>query len=500
MKKEHSDFAEAVRFLESRVDYEKILSFSGDDLGRHLDDLQNLHERLGNPEKKYRSIHVAGTKGKGSTCAFLETILRSCGCRVGRFCSPHLYSLTERFLIDGVPCKETEFGKSLLSLRNRIAELAPELLDRLTYFELTTLLAFEYFAAKKVDWAIFEVGLGGRLDATNICTPCLTLISNISFDHVEQLGPTLGEIAGEKGGIIKHGIPLISTVRKPEPQNVLKKIAADCQAPAYFLEDDFEIVESSGQSSEKSFEFRTKPDFPVQAKWNRLKIISLPGTHQQQNAALALAAVLLLQKEQGLDLDEKSARQGLLRAFAPIRVESVQPLPNGPIFIVDGGHNRASIKALLNTIQQDHSGKRLTILFGASLGKDIEGVLEDLQLAADRIVLTQYSTNPRRFPPRGLLTVLRSQTDSPLDWSPELNDDKPGVLKNRNGKNIEYAVFEHAKEALDFCWKSAEPDEIVCVTGSMYLAAELRKFFLRDILKAADPTDISRPLREQMTR
>ncbi|GHT16087.1 hypothetical protein FACS1894170_13520 [Planctomycetales bacterium] len=190
-------FDEAVRLLESRVNLEQLQSFEPDKMTGRLDMIRQILADLGNPEQQYRTIHVAGTKGKGSVCAFLELIFLTEGKRVGTFTSPHLYFFTERIKIDGNPCSDDDFTRLMFSVCDKIE---PAKLAELTYFELLTLLAFVYFSEQKIDAAIIEVGLGGRLDATNVCNPDVTVITSISYDHMMQLGPSLAEIAAEKSG------------------------------------------------------------------------------------------------------------------------------------------------------------------------------------------------------------------------------------------------------------------------------------------------------------
>lgn len=496
---ESSRFEEAIRFLENRINFEKLQSFSVGDLGHRLEDLQKLLHYLGNPERKTKTVHVAGTKGKGSTCAMLDAILQENGYRVGRFTSPHLYSVRERFLIDGTPCDEMEFVHVLFELRDRIAEFDADLIDHLTYFELITLFAFVYFAEKKVDIAILEVGMGGRLDATNICNPCLTLISSISFDHMEQLGPTLEDIAAEKGGIIKSGIPLISAVKEKGPKTVIQTIAQKKHAPLFFLEDAFGI--RNGDIG--SFCFQTvEGEFPEQVCIKELRTLLL-GKHQEENAALAVAAVLLLRKNESFSIQDDHIRRGLLNAFAPIRVEIIKPKNSGPVFVVDGAHNRSSVRAFMETVQKELPGRRYTILFGTSLGKDVEGMLAELLPNVRRIVFTQYSSNPRCFPAKGLKTICcaqfeildgiqfnlwlcSKQTDNnELFFAVQTN--KPDPKKKQHF--IEIEVEENACNALERIWNEAGENDVVCVTGSMFLAAELREFFLRHLSSSTKPEE-----------
>lgn len=455
-------FSDAVRLLESRINFEKMLAFKAEDLFPRLDRLRRLLVSLGNPQRKYKTIHVAGTKGKGSVCAMLESIFLAGGRRVGLFSSPHLYSFLERFRINGISCPESDFGTVMLSLRDRITELDPELLSELTYFELTVLFAFEYFARQGVDVAIFEVGLGGRYDATNICEPCLTLISSISFDHMEQLGPTLEDIAFEKGGIVKTGIPLVSTVRRPEVKAVFRRIAEEQNAPVFFLDHDFRIRASEkNDASSDPFHFETLNDgFHRTVDLTDLTV-NLPGEHQHRNAALVVASLFLLPDRERWNIDENTIRQGLKNVSIPIRVEILQNVPDGPTLVVDGAHNRDSVKEFVETLRKCFPDRRKILVFGTTLGKDIEGMFAELIGNFDVVFLTQHSSNPRRFPPEGLKAVFRAQP---------------------NTRSTEIEIVEDSREALESAWNRAEADDVVCVTGSMYLAAELREFYFEKIV------------------
>ncbi|MDR1962900.1 MAG: hypothetical protein LBQ50_03880, partial [Planctomycetaceae bacterium] len=390
--------------LESRVNFETLPHFSLQGMEKRLEELRQLLKYFGRPETRYRTVHVAGTKGKGSTCALLESILVENDCRVGRFSSPHLYTVLERVTINGTPCSEEDFVELMVSIYDRINTWKPKFLEKLTYFELLTLFAFEYFARKQVDVAIFEVGMGGRLDATNICCPDVTVITSISFDHIAQLGPTLGDIAAEKAGIIKPGIPLVSAVRLPEAQKRIRAIAHEHCAPEFFLGEAFNIHRNNHHENiQKKFRFQTVPEkFPLDFGIQHLSL-SLLGTHQIRNTSLALATALLLHaKTSRITLDKSKIREGIRKTYLPARIEILRSSKKtSPILVIDGAHNRSSIMALIKTVQKTFPDKRFVVIFGISLGKDVEGMLTDVMQYFERIILTQYSTNPRHFPPQG---------------------------------------------------------------------------------------------------
>jgi dihydrofolate synthase/folylpolyglutamate synthase len=506
-------FDEVMKMLESRVNLETRVDFSLQGMEERLEDLRQLLKYLGAPETRYRTVHVAGTKGKGSTCVLLESILVENHCRVGRFSSPHLYSVRERIAINGTPCSEQEFVEFMVPIYNRINAWNPKLFEELTYFELITLFAFEYFAKKQVDVAIFEVGMGGRLDATNICRPDVTVITSISFDHIAQLGPTLTDIATEKAGIIKPGIPLVSAVRNFEAQKAIRKIAKERCAPEFFLGEAFSIHRNNNHENiQKNFCFRTIPKkFPLDFDLTDLSL-NLLGLHQVRNASLAIATALLLRaKTSQITLDKSKIRNAIRQTHIPIRVEVICSSDRLPVLIVDGAHNRSSIMALIKTVQKSFPDKRLVAIFGISLGKDVEGMLIDLMEHFERIVLTRYSSNPRSFPPQGLKTIASalphasSQMKEEIFGSAEENTafllQEESVILNQPPKSsdktsphtfhsatasketsLQVEVIENCQEALQKVWSESTADDVICVTGSMFLAAELRKFFLEQML------------------
>ncbi len=464
-----SRYGEAIAYLEQRINYENFQNLPYQELAGRLERLRELLVYLGSPEKRYLTVHVAGTKGKGSTCTMLKSILQQAGYRVGVFSSPHLYSPLERFTVDGVPCDAGEFGELMLSLRDRIGhwETTCQFPWDFTYFELTTLFAFEYFLRKQVDIAILEVGLGGRLDATNVCSPTVSVITNISFDHMEQLGPTLEMIAEEKAGIIKPGVPLVAAPEDQQARHVIKRKADALGTPSFFFDEDFTILRRNRENA-ASFCFTPLVSFSGSSALAavdslRLKLL---GEHQEKNAALAISTALLLKDR--LNIAHDDIRNGLAKAFLPIRVEMFRPFPDSPTMVIDGAHNRASVRALVQALEKIGPFRRKTLFFGTSLGKDIEGMLSEILPYFDRIILTQHSSSPRRFPPRALRTILHSFTED------------PGGSETSWG-SIEISEQENASTALKSIWTTSEQDDLLCVSGSMYLAGELREFFLREL-------------------
>ena len=437
----HRSFDEAVRLLHARTNLESLQTFSPQDMEGRFEPLRNILTSLGNPERTYRTVHIAGTKGKGSTCVMLEAILREEGYHVGRFTSPHMYSFTERLMIDGIPCPPHEFTELFFSV---CGQIEPDILQSFTYFELLTLLAFVYFSQQKVDVALFEVGLGGRLDATNLCCPDVSVITSISYDHMAQLGSTLTSIAAEKSGIIKSSVPVVTTVRHPEPQQVIRNRAKSLGSPLFVLNEHFLVHYDSSSAS-----FRYVKNEKVTLDHLSL---AMPGAHQIENAAAAITAFLLLHREKK-PLDTDKIRVGLQKAFIPLRIEFVRRNEESPTLIFDGAHNRASMRALMETVEEMFPNRRLLLIFGASLEKDVEGMFAEIGERFEHVFLTQASDSSRRFRPRDLRSMLH------------LPDARVTVL-------------EDGKEALEQCLQMAASKDVVCVTGSLYLAAELRQYIL----------------------
>ena len=486
-------FEESVRLLEDRINLERLQCFESQAMEGRLDILRHVLASLGNPEMSYRTVHVAGTKGKGSTCVMLESILLADGWQVGRYSSPHLYSFTERLMVDGIPCPHDEFAELFFSVYERIE---PDTLQSLTYFELLTILAFVYFARKKVDVAIFEVGLGGRLDATNVCHPDVCIITSISYDHVLQLGPTLADIAREKSGIIKPDVPVVTTVLHPEAQTTVRDRAMSVGAPIFVLNEHFFIHHCDlPEASRYTFRYDAlPPEFPVELSLDNITL-QMPGGHQVRNASAAISAFLLLHHGEKT-FEASKIREGLQNSYLPLRGETFCLSDNSPTLIFDGAHNRSSIRALIRTTYEMFPHRRCLLVFGTSIGKDVEGMFTEISGRFHHIFLTQSSDSNRRFPPQGLRSILAlSPEDFPDDGlqdDEDFLDPSMCLLPNatdaivfpfdidREMTNI--VIVEDHKDALKQCLLMANSTDVICVTGSLYLAAELRRHFLENQL------------------
>lgn len=381
-------------WLDTRIDYERSpprvkAAFS-------LHGMRRLLAAIGNPHRGMPVVHVAGTKGKGSTVAMLAAILEEAGYRTGRYMSPHVHSLEERICVDGRPISATD-----LAAAARIVRPAVEALDAVaghrvarsvTWFEIVTALAFVHFARAGVDIAVLETGLGGRLDATNVVRPLLSVITSISLDHCELLGYTVAKIAGEKAGIIKRGRPVVSGAEQPSARRVIAAVAARRRCKLLELGHDFSGEYKSNDDPLNPGTLILQPPAGV----GNLALRSLPlgmvGRHQAANAALAAVTAMLLPKA-GFPVPSTAIARGLARAHLPARIETIG---SQPLVIVDAAHNVASVESLMETVRDVLRARRPRVLvFAASRDKQLADMLAVTRGAFDHVVVTRYTSSQR---------------------------------------------------------------------------------------------------------
>ena len=389
----------ALDYLYSFVDYSLKKSSELAKADFNLDRMRVLMAALGNPERQYAIIHVAGTKGKGSTSALMASALRAAGYKTGLYTSPHLQDYVERIQIDGASVSHTELVE--------LVELAKPAVNRiplLTTFEITTAIAFLYFAQQKVNAAVIEVGLGGRLDATNVVVPRVSVITSLSYDHMAVLGNTLMLIAGEKAGIIKPGIPVVSAPQVDEARVVLEKISAERKSALTMVGRDVRV-----ETGEHSLDGQNLTVFtPQPVRFH----IPLLGAHQSINAATAYTAL----RASGLKISEEAIRKGFAEVSWPCRFEVIQREP--PV-ILDSAHNPDSFEKLAETLEDYFPGKAIILIFGSSEDKDMTGMLNILKEKVS-LVLATKAVHPRATETEKILELanrlgVRAETATPVE-------------------------------------------------------------------------------------
>ncbi len=385
---------------------------------------------LGNPQNRFAAVHIAGTNGKGSIAAMLATILHMAGYRTGRYTSPHLESFTERIILNNRRITEEQVLCAYRAVKNQHGGQRPP-----TFFEYTTAMAFYEFARQKVELAVIETGMGGRFDATNILQPCLSIISNISLEHQMYLGGTLSDIAGEKAGIIKPKVPVITGVRQKKALQKIATVARTQKAPLYRLGGDFRIRRTDAVS----FSY-----YGLRQRWRNLSP-GLRGSHQHQNAALVLAACEIL-RHQGYTISTADIRRGLTETRWPGRLEVVS---TAPFILIDGAHNLAAAKSLARYITDHLADKAIILIIGMLDDKAYPAILKTLVPLCRTVILTR----PR---------IERALA--------------PEVLKNAlPAGNRETILTSSVAEAISLGLdRLSVPEEALCIAGSLYVAGEAK--------------------------
>jgi dihydrofolate synthase / folylpolyglutamate synthase len=377
-----TQYNQALDYLYSYVDYSlKHIS----ELAKaefNLDRMFALMEELGNPQEKYRIIHVAGTKGKGSVAALCASALKAAGYKTGLYTSPHLWDYVERIQINDEPISHEQLIQLVEEVKPAVAKI-----PKLTTFEITTALGFLAFAKNDVSAAVIEVGLGGRLDATNVVTPKVSVITSLSYDHMAVLGNTLAEIAGEKAGIIKQGIPVVSAPQTQEALEVLERIAKQKHSPFILVGKDVRFERLASSLDGQSLRLSSFP-FPLSTQPPTVELaIPLLGSHQIENAAIAYMAL----KTSGIPLSEEAIQKGFSRVKWPARFEILRREP--PV-VIDSAHNRDSALRLRQTLDEYFPEIPVILIFCALEDKDITGILEELKPRLECVVATQ-ADHPR---------------------------------------------------------------------------------------------------------
>ena len=405
-------------------------------------DLSNtlkLCEHLGNPQSKFKAVHIAGTNGKGSSSHYIASILQSAGYKTGLYTSPHLKSYTERIRINGVPIPENEVVSFVEDNKNFLEQLKP------SFFEMSVGMAFEYFVREQVDIAIIEVGLGGRLDSTNIITPLLSLITNISFDHIDILGDTLSKIAFEKAGIIKLNVPVVISERDAETERVFLEKAKTENAPIYFAEDFYRVLNFKEKNlllELNLFKIRSSQSFQIESQ--------LVGEYQTKNILGVLKSIDIL-NQLNFEIGSSAIFEGFKNVIYQTGLQGRwQVLSKSPLMICDTAHNVAGIAQVINSLKKIKYNK-LWMIVGFVSDKDICGILE--LLPKDAYYIFCEAKIPRALNSKQLL--MQSQQYGLV--GEELSD---------------------VNKAIDFVLTKANPDDLIYIGGSTFVVAEISEKFL----------------------
>jgi dihydrofolate synthase/folylpolyglutamate synthase len=427
----------------SSLDY--LLSFQKFGIKLGLDNITRLLESLGNPHHEFPAIHVAGTNGKGSVAAFIHSALTSMGYRVGRFTSPHLVDFSERIVVGNDQITASQLDDLIERLRPAVEEMkGGELPDHPTFFEAVTAMAFMHFADENTDFAVVEVGMGGRYDSTNVVSPCVSVINNVSVEHRAYLGDTLAEIAVEKAGIIKPGVDLVSAVLEDEARNVIERRVGECGVKAYFLSSEFSFKARADAFPKQWVDF--------QGPWRRLDDteINLAGAFQACNAAVALMTLEVLREKGLIRADETALRRGIAATRWPARLEQ---LADSPTIILDSAHNPAAMATSVDAVLQLFPGRRILPVVGMLNDKDVTESLRHLRRLGDSVVVTR-AEYARALPAK------------------DMAESAVNIFKN-------VCREDSIATAIESALGEVEPGDMILITGSLFNVAEVREFMAR---------------------
>lgn len=436
------NYSQAEEYLNSFTNYEQIPGIAYAQTGYGLGHLEELLRRMGNPQLAATTIHIAGTKGKGSVAAMIAQVLSSSGYRTGLYTSPHFHTLRERIAIDGHMISEAQFAAVMAELKPFIESLRQDASFRqLTYFEALTALAFAYLQKERVDFQVLEVGLGGRLDATNVVAdPAVCVITPISLDHTQMLGNTLEEIAREKAGIIKPGCWVVISPQPREAVQVITDICREKEAKVVQIGKDVTWHKTSGDLQRQTV--------AIDGRISSYQVsISLLGDFQLENAATSVAALEVLSSS-GFNTSAANIAQGLAQVKWSGRFQILQQQPT---VVIDGAHNVASMKRLVDNIKAYFPQKRIVLVFGTACDKDTSGIVDELISLSPQVIVTQAS-HSRAAPLAALVAEFT----------------KRGI-----GPQTRKTVSEAISRALSLAGKM----DVVCITGSLFVVGEALDYF-----------------------
>jgi dihydrofolate synthase/folylpolyglutamate synthase len=445
------NYRQAEDFLLSFTDYEKMPGIAYTSANYDLRRMEKLLQPFGNPHLGTRTVHIAGTKGKGSTAAMISQTLIAAGYRTGLFTSPHLHTLRERIRINGAMISEADFAALVTELKPLVESINKQAdFGQLTTFEILTAVVFTYFKKSRVDFQVLEVGLGGRLDATNVVKPDVCVITSLSLDHTEILGNSISQIAAEKAGIIKSGCIVISAPQVDDASRVINQVCRQQKAKLIQVGRDVTWHKTSGDLRGQTLTVSTKSG-------HYDLTIPLLGDHQLENAAVALAVIQAL-ISLGINISFQNIETGFSQVSWPGRL---QILSREPIVVVDGAHNAYSMNKLVTAIKKYFDYKICFVIFGTSCDKDVSGMAQELQPLGNHIIVTS-SSHPR--------AALISS-----------------VAEKFNSLGVKAMVVGNVAEALSKALVLAKKKDLILITGSLFVVAEALDYFTNvRTLKTAD--------------
>jgi dihydrofolate synthase/folylpolyglutamate synthase len=448
-----STFADASAYLDAHINLERTRPSQIDPRMLRLDRMRALLAALGDPQGQIRCVHIAGSKGKGSTVEMVASCLSAAGYAVGIYTSPHLVHVRERIRVGADPISARRFAKGLGAVAEAALSIESEH-DKPSYFELLTALAMHHFVEQAVDIAVIETGLGGRLDSTNVLRPAVTAITAIQLEHTELLGTTLPEIAREKAGIFKPTIPALTIRQAEEVLETLKAHASEIGAPLRVLGDDIEFTSRFEYSPDLGP--HTRISLTGQHSEYEHMPVPLKGEHQAQNCGLALAILDTL-VPLGFTCRERDVAIGLAETPPSGRMELAH---ENPRILIDGAHNPDSINALIKGIGAHYRYDSMVMIFGCAADKNIDELLKGIALGADKVIFTRSAENPRAANPEELQHRFAEISGKMTQVEPTL------------------------KQAINTAARAVGRDDLICITGSFYIAGEAKRLLEQKRAKA----------------
>jgi len=434
--KSFHSYKQAKEFLLQTIDYEKLTQYKYDTSTFDLKRMEEMMYSVGNPHKKRKAVHITGTKGKGSTAIIIASVLKALGLNTGLFTSPHLIYLGERMKVNDRMISQSMFVQLINILKpyiDRITLKNPILMP--TFFEIVTAIAFLYFERQKTDISVLEVGMGGRLDSTNIILPEVSVITPVGYDHTDRLGNTLDRIAYEKAGIIKEGVPVISSIQEPDALAVISKTCKEKRSRLYLVGRDVLIHDI--KVTKRNGIYGTECEIKTWRKNYKNIFLPLIGRHQVENCATAIGSLEVLSEAGVIKVNNELIINALAKIRCPARIEVISKNP-------------VSMKILRESIKENFSFKKLVLVIGLSADKDIEGILKEISCIADNLILTRTG-NPREAEPEQMAVTVKRFSQNNL------------------------MVIEDIVEALKEAKRIAKKDDMICITGSFFLAGKVKE-------------------------